>query len=463
MAQCKLKRVQRLDSISLDQTYFTDEGYLVDHPIVTSTGIFEYLNPDGSTRRELRLPEDVFAEESLKSYKGKPIIITHEAGYVDKDNVDEENIGTILSEGYQDGDDVRAEIIIHDTDAMKKSGLRELSLGYNLRLDETPGVWNGQPYDAIQHDIVINHLALVSAARAGEQARLNIDSREKTLKGGKVMAKKKTKRADGGMMSPEDMTAAIEAFKQRRAERMGEQDEDDPAQAAVTEDEEATVQETADEETEAVVIVPETEPDRVQMVKDRRDRRDAEGDPEELESAMGVIAQQDEDIDTLLGVIDVLQDAGVVGGEDVPATDEEDTENTDEDEENCDEGEEEKPVNADRKDRKDSKDDFREMLRVVRIGDKLHMDGLEMMSVKGAKKAVLKKLKPTLRLDGKSMAYVNAAFDMAVGDMKTARKDTNYQRKQMFNKDSRSSAKQIGSASEARQRMINKRMKKEEN
>ena len=93
--------VQRLDSISLDKTYFTKEGYFVDHPIVTSVGIFEYKNPDGTTRRELRLPEDVFAAQSLASYKGKPIIMTHDAGYVDKNNVEDETIGTILSEGYR--------------------------------------------------------------------------------------------------------------------------------------------------------------------------------------------------------------------------------------------------------------------------------------------------------------------------------------------------------------------------
>ena len=80
-------KYQRLDSISLDQTYYTEEGYLVDHPIVTTCGIFEYKNEDGSVRRELRLPDDVFDEKSLKSYKGKPIIITHDAGEVSKDNV----------------------------------------------------------------------------------------------------------------------------------------------------------------------------------------------------------------------------------------------------------------------------------------------------------------------------------------------------------------------------------------
>ena len=70
----------RLDSIPLDKTYYTEEGYLVDHPILTSCGIFEYANPDGSIRRELRLPEEVFNDKSLESYEGKPIIVTHDAG-----------------------------------------------------------------------------------------------------------------------------------------------------------------------------------------------------------------------------------------------------------------------------------------------------------------------------------------------------------------------------------------------
>ena len=85
MMEPKLRKVRRLDTIRLDKddrTYFTEEGYLVDHPILTSCGIFEYTNPDGSIRRELRLPEHVFNEKSLATYKGKPIIITHEAGIV---------------------------------------------------------------------------------------------------------------------------------------------------------------------------------------------------------------------------------------------------------------------------------------------------------------------------------------------------------------------------------------------
>lgn len=429
-------KVQRFDSLPLDATYFTDEGYLVDHPIVTSVGIFVYHNPDGSERRELRLPEEVFAEKSLASYKGKPIIVTHDAGYVDTDNVKDESIGTILSEGYRDGDDVRAEIIIHDTDSLKKYKMRELSCGYNLRLDETPGVWEGQPYDAIQRDIEINHLALVDKARAGEQARLNIDGQgHDCMKGEKLNMENTTKRTDGAP-TPEELAAAVEAFKKRRAERSGA-----AADGGITAEPPAQTAGTAEGE----------QPDAVQQVKDRRDRRDSDGDPADMPGAMGVIAQQDEDIDTLLGVIDVLKAAGTTtdGAEgDCGGT------QTDGD---GDEGN----AAQDKKDRADSANDFCELLRVVRVGDRLNMDGLEAMSVKDAKKAVLGKLKPTLHLDGKSAAYVNAAFDMAVSEMKE-RKDTNYQRSQMMHGDGKPPVKQTGSASEARQRMIDRRMKKEE-
>ena len=388
-------KVQRFDSLPLDATYFTDEGYLVDHPIVTSVGIFVYHNPDGSERRELRLPEEVFAEKSLASYKGKPIIVTHDAGYVDTDNVKDESIGTILSEGYRDGDDVRAEIIIHDTDSLKKYKMRELSCGYNLRLDETPGVWEGQPYDAIQRDIEINHLALVDKARAGEQARLNIDGQgHDCMKGEKLNMENTTKRTDGAP-TPEELAAAVEAFKKRRAERSGA-----AADGGITAEPPAQTAGTAEGE----------QPDAVQQVKDRRDRRDSEGD---------------------------------CGGTQTDG---------DGDEGNA---------AQDKKDRADSANDFCELLRVVRVGDRLNMDGLETMSVKDAKKAVLGKLKPTLHLDGKSAAYVNAAFDMAVSEM-NERKDTNYQRSQMMHGDGKPPVKQTSSASEARQRMIDRRMKKEE-
>lgn len=448
----KLRRVRRLDSIRLDRsdsTYFTDEGYLVDHPILTSCGIFEYTNPDGSIRRELRLPEYVFDENSLKTYRGKPVIITHDAGVVDKSNVDREQIGTILSDGYQDGDDVRAEIIIHDTDAMEKCGLKELSLGYNLDLVEKPGVWNGEPYDAIQTNIVINHLALVASARAGEQARLNIDgSDEPTLKGGKMqMAKGTTIVHTDGSMSPEELQKAINEYKARKAERTaasGEAEAAKDAEAEVAEETPAPAEEEpkADGEGEEGTPAAEEEnkdseggegeketgstpADIAQLVKDRRDRRDADDDPKDAESAMGVIAQQDEDIDMLLAALEKLI-AEKADGAACGNADECGGENKDGDEENKD-GSDDKSnsLNADSADKI-----FRQRLSICRIGDKLHMDGLENMSIKQGKKAIIAKVLPNMRMDGKSDAYIDAMFDLAVGEA-NKHKDVAYQKQQM--------------------------------
>lgn len=449
MDEPKLKRVRRLDSIKLDQndkTYFTNEGYLIDHPILTSCGIFEYTNPDGSIRRELRLPEHVFAEESLKTYKGKPIIITHEAGVVNKGNVGREQIGTILTDGYQDGDDVRAEIIIHDTDAMKECGLKELSLGYNLDLVEEPGTWNGEPYDAIQTNIAINHLALVASARAGEQARLNIDgSEEPELKGGKVMKQTpNTSRADGGeALSPEEMEQAIAEYKARKAKEAGAGDP--PA----SDGEGATEEKPAAEEAEPAAEESGKSPEEIaKMVKDRRDRRD--NNPEDVEGCKGVMAQQDEDIDMLLACLEMMlaEEKTDGSGEEPPAAKEEPPAAAADNSDGS--GDKSGSLNADSAD-----EIFRQRLSICRVGDKLRMDGLENKSIMDGKKAIIKKVLPDMRLDGKSTAYIDAMYDLAVNEV-NKRKGTDYQRQQMAQNPAKraDSSENVSMARAARERMI---------
>lgn len=414
---------QRFDSIPLSDTYFTPEGYLIDNPILTRVGIFEYHNPDGTIRRELRLPEEVFAAESLASYKGKPVILTHEAGLVDVDNVQQEHIGTILSEGIQDGDNVRAQIVIHDAESLDY-GLRELSLGYTQTPDETPGVWNGQPYDAIQRNIQINHLALVEKARAGEQARLNIDGEEQ---GGNQMSKA---RKDG--LTPEEIARLVEEYKQRQAQRM---ENTNPTTDEGTNPEEQTTD--------------EGEKDPVQEVKDRRDRRDASGDCETMDEASGVIAQQDEDIQKLLDFIAQLQ--AKIDFDEASAEEEAKTDNEGETAEaNADEEEpQENPLNM------DSIDAYvNQKIELIRLGDKLNLDGIETMKPMDAKKAIIKKVHPNIRLDGKDTAYINAMFDIAKESV-GKRKDVDYQRQQMFRGDSAHN-KPVDGQNEARRRMIEK-------
>ncbi len=504
----KLSKVVRLDSIPLESTHFTPEGYLIDRPIVTSVGIFEYNNPDGTVRRELRLPEEVFAEESLASYQGKPVIITHDAGYISKDNVQDENIGTILSKGYRDGDDVRAKIVIHNTDAMKECGLRELSLGYNLDIEETPGEWNGQHYDAVQRNIRVNHLALVQEARAGDQARLNIDGRDnKILKGGKCMkgtkkgAAKPTKRNDG-VLSPEELAKAIAAYKQRRENRLAAKaDEGDttPGNAAMTAKTKPVSEENTDSDptaegevkgaaksdTEKPIDISNAE-EAVQIIKDRRDRRDELGDPETMEEANGIIAKQDEDMDYLYDIIDSLlaeRDFNAAAKSDsddkTPPAVEPAVKGSEEDGDDVsdksvpeedidgnivnDDGEEDKPVVPAKAEpsktmNSDSVDAaVRQRVKVGKVGSALGLDGLEDMEIGKAKKTIIKAVVPDMRLDGKSAAYIDGVFAAVAKAVKERSvKDTSYQKRQMFNTDGRSSmgVSSANSAKSARERMI---------
>ena len=532
----KLKRVIRLDSMPITRASFTPEGFLMDTPILTCTGIFEYSNPDGSVRKELRLPEEVFSKESLASYEGSPIIISHDAGLITKDNVAENEIGTILSKGFKDGENVRAKIVIHDTDEMKASGLKELSLGYNLDLDETPGVWNGEKYDAIQRNIRINHLALVREARAGEQARLNIDGKGAEKKGVSVMGYRKTtktrtkgrvrrvRRADG-ILSPDELKEAIKEYRARHPEagQGGNTDEDEELKdlnlPPVTEDEDD--------------VTPEEE-----MTEEIREKMQAKADAEEddLAQANETIQHQDEDIQTLLDIIDTLlaerdfKGAKTDEGEELPPEeenqDDEDAdipftneqENQDEDEEIDptlaeDEDEEEDPALVEDEDEEldpyaededeeldpyaededeevdpelaedDADEDIpvtteaeakvmnadsidkivRTRVKLGIVAEKLHLDGLENMPLRAAKKAVIRMVRPNIRLDGKGDTYINAMFDLACDDVKArTRKDTRFQKKQMFNRDSRRavSRRRGNSAEDARQRMIARRQKK---
>lgn len=167
---------QRYDFVPFAVARKTDEGFIHDTPIVGRIGIQEYQNADGSTRRELRLPEEVFRPDSLATFVGKPITVDHpKVGRVTSANANSIMVGTMLSAGKQDGDVVRADIVLHVPDAIGER--RQLSLGYAVELEETPGEWKGQKYDAIQRNISVNHLSVVLAGRAGV-ARLNIDGNE---------------------------------------------------------------------------------------------------------------------------------------------------------------------------------------------------------------------------------------------------------------------------------------------
>jgi hypothetical protein len=155
----------------------TAEGFLTGDAIVTRTGVFQYVNQDGTIRHELRHPDDVFNADSLESLKLKPVTDNHPPELVNSDNAEIYSIGSTGESVTTDENSVAIKFSVHRKDAIKKVALgkRELSLGYNLDLEEETGVWDGVPYTHRQKNIRYNHLAIVDQARAGRMARINMD------------------------------------------------------------------------------------------------------------------------------------------------------------------------------------------------------------------------------------------------------------------------------------------------
>ena len=201
----------------------TDEGFLVDSPIVGRVGIQLYKNADGTVRREFRPPEEVFNADSLNSFVGKPITDGHPAEMVNAKNAKSLLVGAIHTEGKQDGDNVVAGITIHDADMIDKimkGGKRELSLGYKVDIEEISGVWNGHEYDAIQRNIRINHLAIVPRGRAGN-ARLNLDrlDAESVITGENMPENLSRVRLDTGLEYQAE-AEVVQAFEKMRADKV---------------------------------------------------------------------------------------------------------------------------------------------------------------------------------------------------------------------------------------------------
>ena len=167
------EKVQRYDNYAI-QAIKTDEGFVRDAPIIGRTGILEYRNVDGSIRREYRPPEEAFNVDSLASIRGKPITQLHHGLVTSANYFNSHPVGTVISDGRQDGNNIRADVVIYSLNTDD----RELSLGYETELEETPGVTpEGEHYDAIQRNIRYNHLAIVPRGRAGN-ARLNMDGNQ---------------------------------------------------------------------------------------------------------------------------------------------------------------------------------------------------------------------------------------------------------------------------------------------
>lgn len=161
------------------------DGRLVADAIITRTGVFEYRLPDGSVRREYRPPSEVFKADSMASFTLAPVTDDHPPELIDSTNATRYTRGSTGESVRRAGDNLVIPVAVFDAELIRKmeNGKRDVSCGYEVDLDESPGMTpGGERYDAVQRNIRGNHVAIVSVGRAGT-ARVRMDAGYQTVAG----------------------------------------------------------------------------------------------------------------------------------------------------------------------------------------------------------------------------------------------------------------------------------------
>jgi len=157
----------------------TPEGFLVCYDVpITRTGVFEYkgsevpveANYDGLVKIE-RDEEEVFSEDTIKSFEGKPITLNHPSDFVTPENWSKLAHGVV--QNVRRGQGEMADLLLadlclttEDSIDLVKSGLREVSCGYDAEYEQVEkGIGR-------QKNIIGNHIALVIKGRAGNRCAI---------------------------------------------------------------------------------------------------------------------------------------------------------------------------------------------------------------------------------------------------------------------------------------------------
>lgn len=158
----------------------TSQGFLRVNARLTRTGVFEY-----ESGREYRSAEEVFRDDSLSLMKGALVTDLHPSeigaeSFLSPGNAKAHVIGFTESV-ERDGEFLKGSLIIFHHDAItaiEKGARKEISLGYTCRLEPSTGAVNGESYDVIQRDIVVNHVAIGPEGwgRAGAECAIRRDS-----------------------------------------------------------------------------------------------------------------------------------------------------------------------------------------------------------------------------------------------------------------------------------------------
>lgn len=183
--------IQLFDRVPLEGVRETADGYLTAVAPVARAGIQLYagyeVDPDNkhglrdrALVRVYRSPKEVFNDATLHSFAHRPVTNDHPPVLVNADNWKQYSVGQTGDEvDARDGKFVRVPLCLMDAAVIAdyRAGKKELSMGYQVALDYTPGVNDdGEEYDISQTDMRMNHLAVVHRARGGDKLKIGDQS-----------------------------------------------------------------------------------------------------------------------------------------------------------------------------------------------------------------------------------------------------------------------------------------------
>ncbi len=156
---------------------------------LTRSGVFEYTRPSGEVVREYRPADEVAKADALATIEDLPVTVGHPKSGVSGATLDAVAAGHVRSPVAYEADGatlVRGTLTITKSDArtgVASGKLTETSMGYDCRVENVPGTApNGQRYDAIQRDLVYNHVAILPPGGARLGTRLDGAENDRVLR-----------------------------------------------------------------------------------------------------------------------------------------------------------------------------------------------------------------------------------------------------------------------------------------
>lgn len=170
----------RYDAFKIEKFSRTPAGALKVEGVLSRAGVFAYGSPTGVVR-EYRPASVVTRADTIDTLHDVPVTLNHPSKMVDPNTWKAVAIGHI-SQPRADGDRIVATVVISEASAIsgiESRKLKELSCGYHVELDDTPGRTDaGEAYDRSTTRMVMNHVALLppGGGRQGPDVALRLDA-----------------------------------------------------------------------------------------------------------------------------------------------------------------------------------------------------------------------------------------------------------------------------------------------